>query len=235
MRRALLAFVLLLVVGLGGCAGVLGGDQPLPPGVTASGVQNATALADAHEDHLRSGYRVERSTTVTATNGTVLQRTESTTRWTADERIRTISYSAEHPALGVEADVYDNESGTWVRVRLASGNTSVRRADGGAWRGLLPGPGGEWEQVYALAAASNTNVTTADDGTTRISFTDDGYHRGTANGTLMVRADGLVTHYESTYEGSWRGKPVTVHEVQNYSHVGSPGVDEPDWLLNATN
>lgn len=223
-----------LLVALAGCAGLPSFGHDYPPGVSASGVQNATALADAHQEALREGYRVDEVTTYRAANGSVIQRIESTTRWSQTERSVVITFADPHAIFGVEARVYSNASGTWLRTERASGHVAFQTGVAGDWRALIAGPGGEWGPVYAMAAAPNTTTTTLANGSTRVTV-DGGYlGRGNTSGTMTVTPDGLVERYTLTYDSAWRNQPARVHTVRSYSQVGAPNVTRPDWVANAT-
>ncbi|MUV61712.1 hypothetical protein [Halobacterium sp. CBA1126] len=146
MRPALHVAAVALVV-LAGCNGVgpaPGTERPpeptYPPGVTADGVSNATALVDAHREHVVAHGAVVRSNSTTAIRiaGEVRAvETTATARATPDlTRIHVVSRGVRVSGNETTAgrfEVYANE--TTVLRRMQYGNeTSVRAEsrDGGA-------------------------------------------------------------------------------------------------------
>lgn len=235
MRCALRVTVLVLLVALSGCSGLFAFGEEYPPGVADGGIENASALADAHTDALRPGYQVERVTTFRAANGSMIQEIHSTTRWTPTERSLIISFERPHAILGVHAELYSNESGTWVQIRRASGETHIITEDYASWRTLIAGPTGAWSTVYTMASAPTTTITTFENGTTRIQFSGANYQQGNATGTMYITTSGFVTRYEMTYDGTWRNQPARVHTSRNYSTIGNATITTPKWLTNTTN
>lgn len=233
MRVRLVAVVAVLVV-FGGCWGAFTSGQEYPPGVTSDGVENATELADAHMDELRDGYQVESNATYRAENGSVLQRVEFVTRWSASERVSAHRFEDEHPVFGTETRLYTNDSGTWLRIERPQGEVAVERGTRNDWRTPPAGPGEEWGPVYVMASAPETDVETFSNGTARISFEGARYENGNGTGTMTVTEDGLVQKYELAYDGTWNDSDARVRTVRTYSGIGEPNVTEPDWIENAT-
>lgn len=234
MCRTLHVSVLVLLVVLSGCSGLFTFGEEYPPGVSEGGVENATALADAHTDTLRSGYRVERETTFRTSNGAVVREIHSETRWSPTERSLVTSFKHPHPLLGVHAELYSNESGSWVQIRHASGATTIQTGTSADWRSLIAGPTGAWSTIYTMATAPTTTVTNFENGTTRVQFAGANYQRGNATGAMYVTSDGFVTRYEMAYDGTLPNQTVRVHTTRTYSHIGNANVSTPDWLANAT-
>lgn len=235
MRPALHVPVLILLVVLSGCSGFFALGEQYPPGVTERGVSNATALADAHADTLRPGYRVERVSTFRAPNGSVVQEIHSTTWWSATERRLVTSFERPHVILGVHAELYSNESGTWIQIRRASGATNILTGPLASWRSLIAGPTGAWSTIYTMATARSTTITMVANGTTRIQFAGANYDQGNASGSMYLTERGFVTRYEMTSDGMWRNQPARVHTTRNYSSLGNTDITPPVWLSNTTN
>lgn len=233
-RRVLLAFALVVLLVLAGCNSPFSTGHQYPPGVNESGVQNATALANAHESHLQTGYRAESHSTVVAGNGSTLVTIESHTRWSPFAANRTIRHTRGHPMFGVYAAVYSNDSAIFVRIRRDGGNISTHRLGTSQKRLLIPGPNSEWEIIYGLVGARETSTTLLDNGTTRIQVQGAELGRGTGNATLYVREDGLVTRYRAAYQTRYLTTPVTFHTRTTYSHLGNADVVKPDWVANAS-
>lgn len=231
MSWALRAVVLSALLVLSGCAGVFGGDTSYPPGVTESGVENATALADAHTDHLYRGYRLTGTTTYRAPNGTILQQISRETRWSQSERSLHVTFERPHQILGTQAEMYSNGSGTWIHIHPVSGEPYVQTGATGSWRTLIAGPTGAWGRTYSMASAPNTTTTVFENGTTRIRFSGARVQLGNALGTMYITQDGLITRYELTYEGTWRNHRATVHTTITYTNIANPDVHKPDWNL----
>lgn len=234
MRLALHASILVCLLVMTGCVGLAPPTPDFPPGVTNQGVPEPTRLADAHEDRLRAGYRLDSTTTYRASNGTILQQIESETRWSPRERAASIRFSNQHAVLGSHAEVYSNESGTWIRIQRESGHVSSQTGATGDWRSLIAGPGGAWSVVYVMASTPETDVTLLANGTSRIRFDGGHYGRENASGTLYVSPAGLVVHYELTYDGTWRQQEARVTSVRTYSDVRHPNVERPRWVANQT-
>lgn len=233
MSVALTLAVLTLVV-LAGCGTPLASSQRYPPGVAEHGVENASVLASAQHEQLSQGYREHTVTTYRANNGTVVQRIESTQRWSPDAANRTISFKIPHGALGTHAEIYRSGNETLVQVTTVAGDLTMKHSASLGDRPLIPGPNTSRATVLALASASNNSTTHFDNGTTRIRFNDTQFAGGTAHGYLDVKPSGLVEQYEVTYTASILGIPITVHRETEYSHIGSPDVTRPQWAGNTT-
>lgn len=233
-RHTCILVAVLLLAGLSGCNTPLLDSHQYPPGVNETGVQNATALADAHKSALQDGYRLHSTATVVAANGTTLTSIESRLRWAPDRANRTITYTNPHIILGTHAEIYENETTTYLKLTMPSGEQTTRRLNESQPSFLIQDPSDEWESVYTLVGGSNTTVTAFDNGTTRIRVHNVLMGTGTGNGTLYVTESGLVTRYTATYERRYVNVPVTFHRTVVISHVGDPGVQRPDWIRNVS-
>lgn len=233
-KLALLAIGATLLLVTAGCSSLLAKQHEYPPGVAESGVQNATALANAHQEHLRQGFRVSYTATYTAENGSVLQRVESKQRWSPNESNRTISLKSPHALLGVHTEVYRNDTEVVAQVETASGDVVVRSISRYNARAVLPNPGVYWETVYGMVAARNTSVTAFENGTTRITFRTGNVSDSRRHGHLYVDPSGVVTRIVVTETTRIFDTTVTRHGETNVSHVGTPAVRKPTFVSNNT-
>lgn len=233
-RRVPLALAIVIMTLLAGCNSALIDGATYPPGVNESGVQNATALANAHENRLQKGYRASSTSSVVAGNGSTLVTIESQTRWSSSAANRTVRYTSGHPIFGVYSEIYANDSAVFVRVRQGDGTITTHRLGTDQTRILIPGPNREWETIYGMIGAQQTSATLLDNGTTRIRIRNAELGRGAGNATLYVTEEGLVRHYSATYQSRYLTAPVTFHTRTTYSHVGDPGVVKSDWVANVS-
>lgn len=229
----LIAVGISFLVVCSGCSALFP-QHEYPPGVTESGVENATALADAQQEHLQQGFRVSSTTTYSAQNGTVLQRVESSERWTPEQANRSISFETPHAILGVNAQIYKNETSVTARVETGTGDIVLRNIGGFNERAVVPGPGVYWESSYSLVATGNTSVTAFENGTTRISFGSTNDADIQRHGRLYVDSSGLITRLVVTETRQAYGTTATVHWETTFSHIGNPAVVTPDWVANDT-
>jgi hypothetical protein len=143
-------------------AGAVTADGPLPPGVTASGIENASALVDAHEAALDNrSYRlsvvarefVGGTPTAVARERTVV---ESPTRYRSD--VHTIGTFRQEPRAIGTVSAYANGTTRFVRLTPATdADGTIRFTERGGESGTAGGPG--WRSVAAADSDPFANRT----------------------------------------------------------------------------
>lgn len=225
---------LLTLVTVSGCAALAPSAHDYPPGVTESGVDNASALADAHASHLREGFRLHTNGSAVASNGTVVRRSTVEHRWSPGAQNRSLSYRPAHERFGVHAEYYRNDSVSALLVVSETGNRTVHVDAPGGASFFAYGPGDAWDTMYGLASAGNVSVEALDDGRTKLQVEDARVDRGRTNATLWVTPDGLVARYELRYETGPHVPYDRGRETVWITNIGDPDVVRPSWVENVT-
>jgi hypothetical protein len=271
MRHVAVLSVCFLLV-LAGCNAVPGGDGPaaetttelpeettasetnageaiLPPGLSMSGVTDARALAQAHEETLSGqSYTYDREVRTVAANGTELGRWSQHTQIGAD-RLR---FNHTQTGTGVsvagitieDTHIYTNGSVTFWNVG-ASGE-GYRRDSG---RGFAANTFSSAQLLAEVLNGSETSVEAVErDGETwyrvRVASDDRTFAYNAPNGTsevdaadvtatALVAPSGLVRNV--TYEFDFARGNVSGHRTMTirYSAVGETEVAIPAWVEDA--
>lgn len=274
-RLAALACVLLLVTA--GCAGIGGQDDQTPtaetqttdattteqtttesaeqfaPGVTADGVRDARALADAHRDALDGGAFVKHSTATRANESATTPRTQ--TFAVENESVWRLTTSGEgvSVALGVTNGTYDvfadGQRALWSLENETAGNTAYGvmsiTVDGDEkpvppaqtfeqdnFQGLY-----ERDLVYSLAAnADSVELADGAEGVAELSGTAGeaptrSVQTGDVEFTITVTGDGLVSAIDLTYDS----EGATVDRSLSFDTGVTDPVEQPDWYGTALN
>jgi|AntRauMinimDraft_4_1070384.scaffolds.fasta_scaffold00015_41 hypothetical protein len=272
MTRRLAALGCVLLLATAGCAGIGGSDdtttetvsdtaetytaseppEQLAPGVTAAGVEDARALADAHRGALEGDQFVRRART-RMTNESATATQTQTQQFTTDSLWRlTVSGEQSPVAFGVTNGTYgvyaDSERVLWRLVDDETGNTSygVEQVTADGESVTIP-PAQVFENqvrwiynhglVYSLAA--NADSAEAVDGTeavvelsgtapeapTRFDRTGD------VEFTMTVTGEGRVTAIDLTYAS---GDTTVERTITFDTDVVNPA-EEPAWYETALN
>lgn len=265
MRRHLAPVALAALLVLAGCAGAFGGDgleldtstdsqtgervaaadAALPPGVTESGVSNATALVAAHDETLRAeGF---------ALNGT-LARNHSTSQHERREYDVVVAPGADRFRADVQTTLYTTATdpdevvqrrvtslwsdGTAIRRQTTFGDETVRtRIDavptslaltrGPQYRSYLDV--GEYEVQRAVRRGGHTYTTLVANGTTAAAGPDS----VTVSGQFVVDERGVVHEADVTLRSGTGSDSVT--DRATYRLLGLGGSPErPRWADNET-
>ncbi|SEW11404.1 hypothetical protein [Halobacterium jilantaiense] len=276
MTRRLTALACVLLVATAGCAGITAQDdatttaptqttaettatattesvEQLAPGVTTDGVEDARALADAHQSALRDGGFVKHSN-ATRTNESVIAARNQTFA-VENESLWRLTTTGEGVgvALGVTNGTYDTYADgsrvLWQLENDTAGNTSY-----GVMSITIDGddqpvpPNQTFEQdtyqslyershVYTLAAnADSVEALDGGDGAVELSgSTSELSTRFTRSGdvefTATVSADGLVQSIELSYPS----ENATVERSLSFDTDVTDPVEQPEWYETALN
>jgi len=227
----------------------------LAPGVTAGGVVDARALADAHRNALE-GASFVRQSAATRTNESATSARNQTFAVENESAWRlTTTGDGTAVALGVTNGTYDlyadGQRALWQlrNDAAAAGNTSygLRSLTAQGDQVVIP-PAQVFENnlrglydrdlVYSLAANAD-GVEAVDDGSEAAvelsgsaSDPPTAFARtGSVSFTMTVTGDGLVTGLELSYES---GDATAEHTVTFDADVADP-VEEPEWYGTALN
>lgn len=237
-------------------------DGRFPPGVTAEGVDDPTALATAHVATIDdNSYTLSMERVARHPNGTLHSRLRLRVQLGADRGYLADAATAgpfapvflgEPPARGV----YWSNTTTYVR-KLTRGNTTTynefRTRESGAgtssyWVTTVAfgGAPGEPETFYrdAFAATSTRTVERRSvNGTPTYRIVGSGVRNGTFDDDVAsvselrldanVTQQGLVRTLSLRYAGEVNGDPVTVRWTVRYRQVGTTAVERPDWVERA--
>lgn len=263
--------LVLCVVLLAGCSGLAtSGTSPTatpaatdyPPGVTADGVAEPFALANAHADALDASYAVEQRYEIRDANGTAYRDRNSTVAvaangsrylWTltVDGRLTSGVFG---PANGTLVH-YSNGSTVAREVTYGEGHPSAGTVErtvvydsdgaGAVPRTVFHGHPRNDERIPVLFGdLSNVSVTRGNGTAYRVRATSlDGdsvevvderiTNVSAVEFTATVTPDGLVREYRLELRGTLDGRPVTATERVRYSNVGATTVEEPAWYDDA--
>jgi hypothetical protein len=260
MRPPVLAVALLLVVAGCGGTGQGGGADPTPtlspaptvdddppPGLSATGVVNATALAAAHGTALadRSFARTSRFRVVDD-EGVIYR--ENTTQRVADGRVartRAAEWSARAPVRSVATrlDLYHADGKTFTRatdngvsyrrVRAPDGLDDVR---GVARLRELYVAGRHWTVTETRVAGERGYRLVATD-VALTALRSPSFVRSPRDVRLRVTvtAAGRLVGWRLAYVVDFAGGPAQATRVVQLSGVGETAVAEPAWLDAARN
>jgi hypothetical protein len=219
-----------------GVVAVSSAPDPRPPGVTAVGIANASALVDAHEAALDGrSYRLtvhHREFVDGAPTGFVAERTvvENATRYRTD--LRWVGTVRQDPRAIGNTSAFADGQVRYVRLAGEAGatvETELRPEDRVAGRSE--------RYLRGVLRGSDTRVVGAfeRDGTTRfwIAVSRDEGTGAETTGSLLVDERGLVheLHHEYVYRPS-DGPPVRVVVTMRLA-PGNVSASPPPWLDDA--
>lgn len=255
MGHRLLAVVLVAVVGVALAAG---GAAPaasqsnnttqLAPGLTADGVTDAFALAQAHQRTLKNtSYTLTDTTTVEYRNGTLLGQWANTERVAADgatfSRANVGTFRNGSGSLALvryERGVWSNGSVTLSLIQYPDRQPRYDRRDGPTGSTLSPDT--QWETLYVVFEAVNTTVTgqVERNGTTlyRVVGTGvepDSAHAGDVPFNLVALVDerGVVHSLQYSHPTTYQNEPAVVTQTIRVTAVGNTTVERPAWTDRA--
>ncbi|MFD1512896.1 DUF7537 family lipoprotein [Halomarina rubra] len=269
MRRAL-PLVLAALVCLAGCGGFTGSDpatdaaNPTPaavptdgpaddlPGLSASGITNATALAAVNADALaNTSFTLRGNTTVVAANGTELVDGSGVTRVSANHSRSTARASGgglytrpvDHPVTRTERWY----NGTATLVRAVGPNETTYLVPPFAGRPeRIPGA---MESYYRPERATSATVS-ASEGTVTLridvrppasanaTFVDVPVSVTEQTVTVRMTDEGRVRGYRIDYVGHLATDPdvrVEATSRTRFTDVGETTVERPEWVSTARN
>lgn len=260
MKRILVVLVFLVV--LAGCAGpspettTSNTSITYPDGLSESGIQDATALAEAHHAGLQNtSFTKERHLTIVAANGTVLVNETRNGWWEADRSV----FMHQHQIETAPWSLGDAQNGT---VSAYGDGTTVTRhqvypIEDVETTNVVYTVQGEPTQPtefwatehatdnqllldrYQAVQPGNVSNESASFALESNSVSSSGLQFGSAETPVQnisnvsfsarISSAGILDVYELQITGEWQGTQVTVRETVSYSDVGSTTVEAPSW------
>ncbi|NHN61471.1 MULTISPECIES: hypothetical protein [Halorussus] len=224
-----------------------------PPGLSAEGVTDPLAFADAHRATLRNtSYTVTATYTMQRPNGTVITHTVTATRvapgGSSYYAVLSASRSNESrtPGLaGYDIAVWANETVAVTARQDGDGDPTYRRTT----RDRAPFQvDRQWELLYSAVGTTDTAVVQRFERgeTTLFQVASTGrsgspsahHHRSRYGFVAVVDADGVVRSFQQRYRTTFRDRPAVVSRTVQVTAVGNTTVERPDWygqaVANAT-
>lgn len=256
MKRTLL--VLVVLVGTSSGVSIASSITPqsltqenateYPPGLSAEGVTDPLALADAHRDALsNASYAMTTTTTFQRPNGSILS--EAITRrrvargGSSFSVVNARSQANDTRPLGighVELAVWANETESVSARRSDAAGPTYRQHS----RDDAPlEPDEQWGLVYSAMDATNTTVvnrferndtslfrvvSTAQPGQGSVFASRSNYSL-----VAVVDSQGVVRTLQLTYWSSFDGEPAIVSRTIQVSNLGNTTVERPPWYQQA--
>lgn len=262
------ALLVALAVVLAGCPGAVPGGTPTPepeypPGVTAAGVTDPAALADAHGDALENtSYTLVSNRTIRYTNGTLSSRLTVRLRLAADRQFHVVTATAGpdgplflgQPPASAE---FWSDGDVYVRALTRDGETTYNQftppdnfvGTWRYWRATVPFGGRDGharETIRALfedVPADVTGVRTADGATVyrlRGEGADSGGFAKAGDGPardVTLEADvtesGVVRRINLSYVTFLGNRSARVEWTVRYLDVGDTTAERPAWYDRA--
>lgn len=253
MNRPLVVALLVVLGGVGGAtafstaatdAGEPTQETDLPPGLSADGVTDPLALADAHQEALRdASYTISTTHEVRRPNGTLIGHGTTTSKVAPGgesfHTVATRTYRSANGSLGLE----HVETATWV-----DGDRAVTARDlpdrpteygerSAANPSLRPETG--WDDLYTAFSSVNTTVATQTEqnGTTLYKVVStsqpesESVYAGDAtySAVAFVGSDGIVRTFRQTYPTTYDDRPAIATRTVRVTAVGDTDVERPAW------
>lgn len=259
IERQAAAVALVVLVVLAGCSGILDGDsqktatltpaavptdQPTPtpaprlaPGLTAARVENASALAAAHDATLDgTSFTVRETTVYRAANGTTIRRVTSTTRVGGDGRVSVTRRWNGATTLRRSASYFDGTRRLVATTR--DGETTYRRTPATATEPIAAGTGRK--RIARTFTVAEVHVADRIESreTTAYRLVPDERPSATPGRSVRVHATvtarGLVRNYTLDQRLSGRADDVSsIHVSTRYAAIDSTAVERPAWYEQA--
>jgi hypothetical protein len=234
-----------------------------PPGVTDSGVTDATALAEAHADITGdASYTLRSNRTIRYTNGDLASRLLVRLRLAADRQfhVRASTAGPEGPLLlgtTPAGGEYWSNGTVYVRALTREGETTYNRfsppdnfvGTWRYWRATVPFGGEDGHAAETIGGLFRDVPTEVVDvrseaGTTVYRLSGEGAHSGSfakagpgpvGDVTLgaTVTESGLVRGFDLSYVTFLGNRSVRVDWSLRYRDVGNTSVDRPAWFDRA--
>jgi len=261
VTHLLALFCLVAAVALAGCAGLVGGDSadpfgetvtpapvptdddPLPPGVTESGV-SVVGLTETHTARLRATNYTYVSRQRVIEDGTVLRRTNRTRRVATGGRQYAGRY--DRTVLGFPVGTIPGTMDYWTNGSVYA---TQRFVDGepefyGWSSGGHPSEDVDGSAFLArVLGAVEVSVVDRADGTTLAgselsdpdALPNPPYMTAPENVSLTatVTDDGVVTRWRLAYDTTVEDRDVRVVRVTRITDIGQTTVDRPSWIDTA--
>lgn len=219
-----------------------------PPGLSAEGVTDPLALADAHRDALRNAsYTVTTTYTYQWPNGTIIGHGVTATR-VAPEGSSYYSVTAQTHRNGSGAlatehlkfAVWANETTAVTLRRLDDADPTYRTTT----RERAPyEPNRQWDLLYAAFGATNATVVDRFERGNRTLFRvvssarpgpNSAYATGGRYGfAAVIDERGVVHTFQQSYRTSFDGRPAVVSRTVQVTRIGNTTVERPDWYDRA--
>lgn len=219
-----------------------------PPGLSADGVTDPLALADAHRAALQNtSYTVATTYAFRRPNGTVLSQGLTTTRVAPGGKsyhaVTSQTQSNDTRPLGIgryELAAWANETRAVTVRQVRGGEPTYREVS----RERAPfEPDTQWELLYSAFAATNTTVVERfeRDGTTlfRVVSTEQpgpglaSVYGGSYSFVATVDTQGVVRTFQQTYRTTFEDRPAVVSRTVRLTRLGNTSVERPDWYGKA--
>ncbi|WP_135533418.1 DUF7537 family lipoprotein [Halostella pelagica] len=247
MERSWAIVFVVALVALAGCGGIFG-DGPWPddasahpPGVSPSGLEDASSLSSAHNESL-----VDESYELTVNQEVTFIR-DNRNVTTGSARVVTMADDGEflveartHGSETVNETIWANGSTAYVRTEQDD-EVQYDRRDASRFRSQLSG----YSLLYEYLAAGEFDVTSVDrrDGRTFVTLQANEFSGGgigtnfqtvqTYEARAVVDERGQIHELTVHIEGSQSGTPVVVDITLQLDTDGSADVSRPDWVDEA--
>ncbi len=260
IERQAAAVALVVLVVLAGCSAILDSDdretatltpaavptdQPTPtpaprlaPGLTAARVENASALAAAHDAVLDgTSFTVRETIAYRAANRTAIRRVTSLTRVGSDGRVSVTKRWSGATTLRRSASYFDGTR-RLVATTGVDGETTYRRTPTTATEPIAAGTGSERiARTFTVAEVHAVDRIESRE-TTAYRLVPDERPSATPGRSVRVRATvtarGLVRNYTLDQRLSGRVDDVSsIHVSTRYAAIGSTAVERPAWYERA--
>lgn len=258
MNRTLVVVVVVVLSGVGGATAFSTGTTDaaestqttdLPPGLTADGVADPLALADAHQATLRdTSYTISTTYEYRWPNGTLIGHGTTTSQVAPEgasfHTVTSQAYRNGTEPLGLE----HAETATWsdgdrtLTARDLPGEPTEYRERSAASPGARPETG--WGTLYTAFSAVNTTIASQVErnGTTlyRVVTTSQSELNSVYSGdsaysaVAFVDSDGVVRTFQQTHPTTYDDRPAIVTRTIHVTNVGNTTVEEPSWTDRAT-
>ncbi|MFC4549741.1 MULTISPECIES: DUF7537 family lipoprotein [Halorussus] len=216
--------------------------------MTANGIEEPSALVEAHRRALNNTSFTVVEERITRVNGTVVVRgtararfSQSNGRYLFRSNSTVVNGSADQDVRFTRS-IWSNETTTVRRVVFSDGTVQYEVDPPGVDRLRDAATGGE--RLRALFADGNATVesTVERNGTTLYEIVSTGRAsiavatENASNFTLTayVAPSGVVREYTVTYPTTWNGQRARITERRRYVEIGSTAVRRPAWVTEAT-
>ncbi|PSP81564.1 hypothetical protein BRC81_01005 [Halobacteriales archaeon QS_1_68_20] len=212
-------------------------DEDLPPGLTADGFDDPSALVDAHNENLAADGAVTELTV--RTEGDAFESTSTATARIAADGTATVVEEVESDFANVTTRVYLDGEQTFTN-QTVRGQHIYSAFSSERYRELAL-PGTNVRQYLTLLNYSVKDVEEGDDGTL-VTLTADSVNESYPTGdvefanvsaTVVVDLDGTIHSISASYDVSSQGSTLTNEVEYELQQRGLTSVAEPAWVDTA--